>query len=212
MQLTGTQPVLLSAASQRQDGAIVLAPDLKGSAASKAGGKLMRGGLIEDVPAGGSLPVWCRDDDAGPLARRISGRGLVSIGVDGGTPRAAGEAQSRKPGAGRSPKNHRRPAARRKEKRGKPPQEQANAGRSPSKQARVLAMLKREQGTTIAAIMTETGWQQHSLRGFLAGVVRKQPGLTLKSGKNTGGRVYRVAVAKRSTPKAKRQAAGGEAA
>src|SRR5271166_5262158 len=82
MQLTGTQPVLLSAASQRQDGAIVLAPDLKGSAASKAGGKLLRGGLIEDVPAGGSLPVWRRDDDAGPLARRISGRGLVSIGVD----------------------------------------------------------------------------------------------------------------------------------
>jgi hypothetical protein len=57
MQLTGTEPVLLSAASQRQDGAIVLAPHLKGSAASKAGGTLLSGGLIEDVPAGGSLPV-----------------------------------------------------------------------------------------------------------------------------------------------------------
>jgi len=86
MKLTDTEPVPLSAASQREDGAIVLAPNLKGSAASKVGGKLLRDRLIEEVPAGGSLPVWRRDDDAAPLALRISERGLVSIGVDGGTP------------------------------------------------------------------------------------------------------------------------------
>jgi hypothetical protein len=79
MKLTDTQLVLLNAASQREDGAVVLAPNLKGSAAGKVVGKLLREGLIEEVSAGGSLPVWRRADDAGPLALRITKRGLATI-------------------------------------------------------------------------------------------------------------------------------------
>ena len=58
-----------------------------------------------------------------------------------------------------------------------------------SKQAAVVALLSRPSGTTIAAIVEATG---HTVRGFLAGVVRKKLALTLHSEKSDGERVYRV--------------------
>src|SRR5262245_54926766 len=54
----------------------------------------------------------------------------------------------------------------------------------------------------VAAIMQATGWQKHSVRGFLAGVVRKKLGLMLTSQKVAGERLYKVSPAKPSAPKA----------
>jgi len=83
----------------------------------------------------------------------------------------------------------------------------ANPG---SKQFRVITMLQSPAGATIPAMMQATGWQQHSVRGFLAGVVRKRLKLKLESKKVDDSRVYLIAKhdARSSKPRqSKRQSA-----
>ena len=66
--------------------------------------------------------------------------------------------------------------------------------RDNSKQAQVIAMLKRPEGATIASICEATGWQQHTVRGTFAGAFKKKLGLDITSTKEAGGeRVYRIA-------------------
>ena len=68
-----------------------------------------------------------------------------------------------------------------------------------TKHARIIAMLRTPAGATIASLITATQWQQHSVRGFLAGVVRKKLGLNLVSEQTDKGRVYRIKDGKTST-------------
>ena len=66
--------------------------------------------------------------------------------------------------------------------------------RDNSKQAQVIAMLKRPEGATIAQICEATGWMQHTVRGTFAGAFKKKLGLEITSTKEAGGqRIYRVA-------------------
>jgi hypothetical protein len=70
---------------------------------------------------------------------------------------------------------------------------QATAPRAGTKGAKILALIGRTGGATLAAIMKATGWQAHSVRGFLSGTVGKKMGLTVSSLKGEhGGRIYSV--------------------
>jgi hypothetical protein len=63
---------------------------------------------------------------------------------------------------------------------------------------RVLGLLSGPSGATIPTIMRATAWQPHTVRGFLAAVVRKKLGLRLESEKTDGERVYRIVASSNS--------------
>ena len=73
---------------------------------------------------------------------------------------------------------------------------------SDTKQSKIVALLNAPSGATIATMMKVTGWQQHSVRGFLAGVVRKKLKFDLVSEIGESGRVYRITNSRAATRKA----------
>lgn len=90
-------------------------------------------------------------------------------------------------------RNQRTPVSNRANIMPAPPAPSSGPSQRATKQNACLRLLARPDGATIQDLQSATGWQSHSVRGFLAGAVKKKLGLTLVSSKAEGDlRRYRV--------------------
>lgn len=115
----------------------------------------------------------------------------MAISKQQSTPKRSTKAGSKKPARTARPASDK--ASKTTPARANPKTAAASSSKSPSKQEAVVSMLRQAKGATIAAIMEVTGWQQHSVRGFLAAVIKKKLKLKLASEKVGKDRIYRIA-------------------
>lgn len=211
--LTDTQLVILSTACGRDDRAVFpVTASLKGGALTKVLQSLLARGYIEETAAEAGSPVW-RDEDEGPVTLRATHAAAVVLGIEPEpeTPGPAAEplASAAQVGTEDAAPSEPAPKASRGQMKAKgadtagaaPPAHTAPAAggegpkvRAGTKQALLIEMLRRPEGTTIDEVMAATGWQAHTVRGAMAGALKKKLGLEVTSEKVEGReRVYRIA-------------------
>jgi hypothetical protein len=207
--LSDTQAVILANASQSFDGNVLPLPgSLRGGAQAKVIGALLKRGLIEErtidsiQPPDASLNrVWRQDDDGRSILLYITKAGLAAIGcepedadaadsapdtaTDGATDgRDAGTATEDATPAEVAPAGDTLADA------AEPKERKVRAG---TKQAQLIEMLRAPEGASIDEIVAATNWKSHTVRGALAGALKKKLGLEVTSEKvENRGRVYRL--------------------
>jgi hypothetical protein len=204
--LSDTQLVILANASQSFDGNVLPLPgSLRGGAQTKVIGALLKRGLIEErtidsiQPPDASLNrVWRQDDDGRAILLYITKAGLAAIGCepeDADAPDAATDCATDGQDAGTATKDatpaEGAPAGDTVADAAEPKERKVRAG---TKQAQLIEMLRAPEGASIEEIVAATGWQPHTVRGAIAGALKKKLGLEVTSDKDEKrGRVYRIA-------------------
>ncbi len=174
--LTDTQTIILSAAAQRADNiAMPLPKGLHGAAAKKVITMMIGRGWLEEVDADlrKSEPLWRETGDGHGTTLVVTEAGLAAIGVEPVVVQTM--ARVRKGAKAREASNA-----------PKPP-------RTGTKQAQLIAMLEAKGGASMPEITIATGWQAHTARGAISGVLKKKLGLDVISEKIDGrGQVYKI--------------------
>jgi hypothetical protein len=186
--LSDTQLVVLSAACQRPNRLVLPLPDrLKGGAPAKVIAGLAAKGLVQEVDAKRGDPVWRDTGD---------GHGVTLVATEAAF-RALGIEAEEAPGApdtAEEPSTATTDATTTEAAPGAPAGAPVRKTRAGSKQAQLVAMLRRRKGASIEEIVAAFGWQKHTVRGAIAGALKKKLGLDVTSEKIDGrGRVYRIA-------------------
>ncbi len=213
-QLSDSQLVALSTACQREDRSVYpLTAKLPGGAAVKVLNSLLNKGLIKEVQAKREDTVWRDDKKRGRLTLRVTPAAFEALGItqDGASSPADANTQtpavhvnnlaaSDHPAAKANADSWNTiPAVRHAHKKAAKPkgksEKKARSTRADSKQAQLIEMLKRPEGATIEEIATKFEWQAHTVRGAIAGALKKKLGLNVQSEKDKSrGTVYRVAA------------------
>jgi len=169
--LSDTQLVILSAAAQREDRNVLPLPgSLRGGAAAKVVGALLSRGLIAETTTDSQTKA---DAALNRIWRNDEdGRAILLHITDAGLAAIGVEPE----GGDSAPK--------------------ARTPREGTKQVTLIAMLRAPDGATIEEIMAATGWQSHTVRGAMAGALKKKLGLEVTSEKvENRGRVYKLPAA-----------------
>jgi hypothetical protein len=209
--LSDTQSIVLSAAAQRADGNLLPLPgSLRGGAATKVVGALLTRGLIReqitDSPRKADAAmntIWRNQEDGRGVLLFITAAGADAIGVEpAAVPYAFNEGTNSagEPAAGAPTGADVAPVETPAKRRGRPSKAAPTAAdtaaprktRDGTKQAQLIAMLRRKQGATIAQIVEATGWRSHTVRGAFAGALKRKLGLAVSSEKIGDERVYRL--------------------
>ena len=184
--LSDTQALILSAAAQRPEHIALPLPDsLRGGAAAKVVGAMLAKGFLEEVDADmrKGEPVWRETGDGHGVTLVANDAGLAAIGIEpeDANPAPAG-ATTEEPAPDTPTETEAAPKTR--------------TPREGTKQATLIAMLRARDGATLEEIMAATGWQSHTVRGAMAGALKKKLGLEVTSEKaEDRGRVYKLPAA-----------------
>jgi hypothetical protein len=195
IKLTDTQLVLLGAAAQRKDLCLVAPPTLKGATAQKVASKLISAGFVKEVKAKASDPIWRRDHEAGAsYALKLTAVGAKAIAVDDAAePEDAGEESNALANRDQAPilskldAKDARPA-----ESMEPGPVRPSAPRGGSKLARVLALLHRDHGATLAELIAATGWLAHTTRASLTGLRKRGYAVAIDRSDDNRGSFYRI--------------------
>ncbi|MBI3674075.1 MAG: DUF3489 domain-containing protein [Rhizobiales bacterium] len=186
--LSDTQLVILSAACQRENRLVLPLPEnLKGGAATKVVASLLAKGLVEEVDAKHGESIWRQTGDGHGVTLVATDAAITALGIEPDiAPQAAHGAEVYEPAPREADTGHSATTV--------PAAPTGRKTREGTKQAELITMLKRSEGATIAEIVAATGWQAHTVRGAMAGALKKKLGLTITSEKITDrGRTYRIA-------------------
>ena len=207
--LSDSQLVVLTAACQRPDRCVFpITAKLKGNAAGNVLKSLLNKGLIKEVRAKRDDTVWRHDEKKGRMTLQTTRDGFEALGIDPRETQPDEEEADDNDRGTTVAESGSKAKAKTDERSGRRPQRDANApakakdtakakprgNRPDSKQARLIAMLKHRDGATIGEVVTNFGWQPHTVRGAIAGALKKKLGLNVVSEKVDGrGRIYRIA-------------------